>query len=314
MPASSSTPLPHTRPITLLHRGEALAANAMFSLLARLSVKRASALGGWLVEAILSRTKRGRRAEQQIAAVFPNMAASDVKRMAAKSWNVFGRSLAEIPHLPEIISDPDRLILKNEDVLARVKERDTGTIYVASHLGNWELLPGTARSVGQPFHGFYRPLSNAILEERLRSMRQAAAGDGELLPAASRGVASAMAALRRGETVGILGDLFEGNGVNSTFLGFPARTNALPATLSLRCGAQIIIVTIKRLPGVRFELSFEEVETVRTGDRAHDIAATTHAINERLEKAIRATPDQWLWSTNRWKGLDLSKAGQPTSA
>lgn len=298
------------------HRLEAVLAKAVFGLLGRMKVEGASALGGWLVENIFTHTKRGRRARQQIAAVFPDLPAADVKRMERASWNMFGRSMAELPHLNAIISNPQRLLLDNAEILHAANGRANGTIYVASHMGNWELLPGIAKIAGQTFKGFYRPLSNTILEERLRAMRQTAAGNGTLLPAASRSISEVIGALRRGETVGILGDLFEGNGVETTFLGLPARSNALPATLSIRCNAQIIIATVTRLPGVRFKVTFSEVETVRTGDNALDIAATTQAVNRKLEAAITANPDQWLWSTNRWKGLDLNEtsAGHPHKA
>ncbi|MEN0088440.1 MAG: hypothetical protein AAF737_08405, partial [Pseudomonadota bacterium] len=184
MASSLSTPVPGTRPTNLQHRAEALLASAMFGGLAWLKIEKASTFGGWLVETTFSRTKRGQRAEQQIAAVFPELNSQQVKGMARASWNVFGRSMGELPHLEKIISDPGRLIFENEDVLKNVKKRSNGTIYVSAHLGNWELLPGIARSVDQRFHGFYRPLSNAILEERLRTMRQSAAGTGTLLPAA----------------------------------------------------------------------------------------------------------------------------------
>lgn len=296
-----------TRPTTLQHRVEAMLARSVFGLLGAMKLEHASALGGWLVETILPFTKRGARARQQIAVVFPELSPADVKRMERASWNVFGRSMAELPHLQDIVSDPSRLIIENPDVWATVNQSPKGTIYVASHMGNWELLPGIAKSAGQTFKGFYRPLSNAILDERLLAMRQITAGDGGLLPAASRGISQAIAALRRGEFVGILGDLFEGHGVAGTFLGLPAHTNSLPATLSLRCDAQIVIATVTRLPGVRFKITFSQLETVVTGDRAHDISATTEAMNRELEAAIMANADQWLWSTNRWKGLDLTQ-------
>ncbi|MEO0635101.1 MAG: hypothetical protein AAFY73_00480 [Pseudomonadota bacterium] len=301
-----------TRPITWQHRLEAIAAQAVVAVLRLLPVEHASTLGGWLAEKILMRTRRGKRAERQIAAVMPDLSPTDCKRIAKASCNSFGRAMAELPHLPAIFADPDRITLRNDDILAAAKSRQSGTIYVAGHLGNWELLPGVASRADQNFHGFYRPLSNAILEDRLRKIRMAAAQKAILVPAASRGVADVISALRGGETAGLLVDLFEGNGLEGQFLGLSTRTNALAATLSIRCNAQIILVLVRRLPGVRFEIEFEEIETSRTGNREQDIALTTEAINRKLEAAILAKPEQWLWSTNRWKGQDLSTL--PTEA
>ena len=291
----------------LQHRLETAVATLVFAGLSLLPLERASAAGGWILPRIARLTRRDARTKRQIAAVMPDLDEESVRRIAAKSWEVLGRTIAELPRLEEIFGNPNRIRIINGHVLESALESDRGTVYAAAHLGNWELLPGVAALSGQRFFGFYRPLSNSVLDDRLLAIRSSTAGDGALLPAASRSVGKMVSALRRGDSVGILADLFEGKGIESHFLGLPTRTNSLAATLALRCDARIVIVTIRRLPDVRFELRFEEIEAVSTGDRAADIEATTALINRKIEAAILADPGQWLWSTNRWKGLKLDQ-------
>ena len=50
-----------------------------------------------------------------------------------------------------------------------------------------------------------------------------------------------------------------------------------------------------------YRTTTEEVEVPRTGDAERDVVELTARFTARIEAAIRAHPEQWVWMHQRWK-------------
>ncbi|HSP18407.1 MAG TPA: lipid A biosynthesis acyltransferase, partial [Myxococcaceae bacterium] len=50
-----------------------------------------------------------------------------------------------------------------------------------------------------------------------------------------------------------------------------------------------------------YRASSEEVEVPHTGDLERDAVELTARFTARIEAAIRAHPEQWVWMHQRWK-------------
>ena len=121
-----------------------------------------------------------------------------------------------------------------------------------------------------------------------------------------------LAALARGEMVGILADLntLEHEGVFVNFFGVPASTTAGLAVIALKTGSPVIPVHTRwdETEG-RYVQTFEpELELIRTGSRDEDVLSNTQAFTAIIERWIREDPDQWIWVHRRWK---TRPPGQP---
>jgi KDO2-lipid IV(A) lauroyltransferase len=121
-----------------------------------------------------------------------------------------------------------------------------------------------------------------------------------------------LAAMRAGETVGILMDtnMTPPQGVFVPFFGVPACTASGLARVALKTGAAV-------LPGClmwdaakrKYILHFGEVmDLVHTQDAESDIVANTAMFTAAIESYVRRYPDQWLWVHRRWK---TRPAGEP---
>jgi KDO2-lipid IV(A) lauroyltransferase len=88
------------------------------------------------------------------------------------------------------------------------------------------------------------------------------------------------------------------------FFGRPAFTPTIPAAIALRTGAPIIFCWHHRR-GKGHILSFERICYAPTGDPKRDIPVLTSLFNDRLESAIRAVPEQWVWLHSRWGHVPL---------
>ncbi|TAM09165.1 MAG: hypothetical protein EPN72_02955 [Nevskiaceae bacterium] len=170
------------------------------------------------------------------------------------------------------------------------------TIFLTPHLGAWELAGQFVARFGR-LTILYKPQKSRfdalIREGRSRNP------NAHPVPTNAQGVKALLAALKRGETVGILPDHDppEGAGRFAPLFGIPAHTTDLPGKLAARTGASAWFIVAERLPwarGFRFHLTPAPAALT---DREH----STAALNAGVEASIRALPEQYWWSYERFR-------------
>lgn len=183
----------------------------------------------------------------------------------------------------------------------RARAAGRGVLYLAAHFGPWELLPYAQAVRGSPMAFVVRPADNPRVESVVRARRERA---GNTAIGKRRAVSECLRRLRRGETVGILIDQYVPAewGVPTVLLGQRIFTTPVLAALALRTGAPVLpAFALPETDGrVRIVLG-PEVPAVRTGDRAHDIRATTQAYVDVVEAYVRQRPELWLWAHRRFR-------------
>jgi len=208
-----------------------------------------------------------------------------------------GKGIAELPWVwgrpyDEVLGAV-RECLGLEHIIA-AQQRGQGLIFLTPHLGCFEISAlYAARRV--PITVLYRPPRLGWLEGVMRGGRER--GQAKLAKADVSGVRLLYKALRRGEAIGLLPDQVpsRGEGEWAEFFGRPAYTMTLAARLAESSGATVLIAYSERLP--RGEGYVIHVEPL-----ALDFAAPVpQQINAALERVIRACPEQYLWSYNRYK-------------
>jgi Kdo2-lipid IVA lauroyltransferase/acyltransferase len=194
-----------------------------------------------------------------------------------------------------------------DEVLSRVRSvegiehvtaanaRGKGIVFLTPHLGCFEVAAQFAGSHG-PITVMFRPPRQPALRPLLEAGRRR--GNVSMVPANTRGATALLAALRRGEWIGILPDQVPtgGEGEWAPFFGRPAFTMTLATRLVERTGAAALMGVCERLPrGRGWTIRIEPLPA-----RAPDESATT-AMNRALEAAIRRRPEQYLWSYHRYR-------------
>ncbi|MDP2700534.1 MAG: lysophospholipid acyltransferase family protein, partial [Candidatus Rokubacteria bacterium] len=77
-----------------------------------------------------------------------------------------------------------------------------------------------------------------------------------------------------------------------------ASTSKSLAVISLRTGAPVIPVFIRRQPDGRHRV---EIEPAVPPPPDGDVVVSTASFNHAIEAAIRQAPEQWFWLHRRWK-------------
>lgn len=176
------------------------------------------------------------------------------------------------------------------------KAKGKGVLFATLHLGNWELSAYAHALLTEPMHIIVRPLDNPLLDALVRKRRM---GSGNIVFGKTDGIRPIYRALEANQAVGILVDQNVGldDGLFVNFFGRKACVSPTFAKLAARTGATVI-------PGYavwsdeerKYILRFDPPVSI-TGN----VLIDTQRIQNALERAIRAYPDQWLWIHRRWK-------------
>lgn len=187
---------------------------------------------------------------------------------------------------------------KNKEIASQLMETGKGVIFFCGHLSNWEVLflEGTQRMPGVAIG---RPVKNLLLYRWILKIRQKYGGK---IVAPKEAIKEGLKALRAGKFLGVVGDQgMPDSGYSSLFLGRRAWTSPLPALLSYRTGAPIIVATVKRVDH-KYQIHYSDpILPQQELSMEGEIDRIMKASLAKLEKAIIEEPGQWLWSHNRWK-------------
>jgi len=289
---------------TFSHRVEYAAIRAAVAALRLLGWRGASAVGGWLAR--LAYRPFGIRAgvvERQIAAAFPHLSPTEVRDLAARSYESLGRTFIESAVLPG--TSPEVMIARVERVegwhhVDAALAIGKGIIAVTGHLGNWEFGSAYVAARGVPVDAVTRGAANKLFEAYITRTRQEI---GMEVIHDKDAVRRAPRALRENHLIGLAAD-HDALGLASTFVPFfgrPAKTPRGPAVFALRFGAPVLLMICVRQPSGRYAFFVEPVEVALTGDREADVDAIVLRYTQMLEQKVREYPAQYFWQHRRWR-------------
>lgn len=253
--------------------------------------------------------KRHRRALDNLAIAFPDMAQDERERIALAHWENLGRVMAETMQLDRLISDPSRIELQDPHVLARYVDKLGPVVGVSLHTGNWELAVWPMTRGGKKPAAVYRSVNNPYVDQYLRDQR------AEIYPGGlfgrgkvegDHGDDKKTARLitdfvRRGGQLCLVCDLYDRTGTPVPFFGKDARTQAIGVMIARRVGGRVWMARSIRLgPNSRFRIQLVELRVPRTSNQAADVRDAMIGMQEQFEAWVREFPEQWMWSNRRW--------------
>jgi KDO2-lipid IV(A) lauroyltransferase len=233
-------------------------------------------------------------------------------RILRDVYRSLGRLLAEIPKFPTYtLENVERIAIYDglENYLA-ARDRGKGVLFMTAHLGGWEIGSFVHSLHGHWLNIVVRDLDNPLLNRWVRDLRTLHGNKTYDKDDYARGL---LAAMRRGETVGVLMDtnMTPPQGVFVNYFGLPACTAGGVARVAMRTGAAVVpAFTVWDKDLGKYRIRFEPaIPTVCTGDDDADAIANTQNYTMAIEQAVRAHPEQWLWVHRRWKTRPQGEPG-----
>lgn len=259
----------------------------------------------WIVGALLLLAHERKHAMANLERVFPRWGRLRRWRVAFGSYRTTARALIEFIHTPKYGDDEirERVRLENVEALERAHAGGRGVLLLSGHYGNWEWLGRRVALEGYPFAALFKEPKDRGLNERLRRARDAAG----VRAFEHDDARSAIRWLRDENTLGILMDLEPKraeDGVVAPLFGVPTRTFVGPFGLARRTGASVLTVFCRRVGPGRYRARFEPFPLSDDPDPERADVADAAAFNARLEAAVRAAPELWVWTYRRWKRIE----------
>ncbi|MDD5629623.1 MAG: hypothetical protein PHU21_11200 [Elusimicrobia bacterium] len=185
----------------------------------------------------------------------------------------------------------------------RAHDQGRGVLFVASHVGFWEMLAAAGGLAGMPLTVVTTVLKPAWLHEKIAAARRTTGVAHAYHPGSMPAV---LRALRRGDSVAFMNDQYAPPpmGVPARFFGVEVATLAAVGALARRTGAAVVPVSSYRdrdgLVRVVVEPELDVSACI------NDTPAVTGLVAAKVEGWVRSHPEQWLWIHRRFKNVDWS--------
>jgi KDO2-lipid IV(A) lauroyltransferase len=257
------------------------------------------------------------RVRAQLAAAFPEKSESARAKIERDVFCHLGQGVAELllmsgRHRPVLL---DRMEVEGLEHLERASREagGIGAVVIGPHLGNWELGAAKLAELGVPVSAVYRGLPHPALERAVLRVRggpgatqSQAEGSIQQIPMGRRAGVQFIRALGAGRNILALLDQHAGSaeGILVPFFGRPASTRFAPLKLADRAGAPVLCAFARRDPdGRQHRLTFHpalQLEQGASGDE-EVLRRNLQTVTALLEREIRRTPGQWIWTHRRWR-------------
>jgi Kdo2-lipid IVA lauroyltransferase/acyltransferase len=245
-----------------------------------------------------------RTGDLNLRLAFPEKTASERRKILRTLYRNLGWLLAEFCQMPRYTPDLSCSFIRYEGLEHYLAARDQGkgVLVLTGHLGAWELSSFYHSLMGYPMSIVIRRLDNPLVDGLVNQIRCLHGNQVLHKDDFARGL---LAAMKRGETVGILMDtnMTPPQGVFVDFFGHAACTGSGLARVARRTGATVV-------PGFllwdeatqQYVLRFgAALDLPVTEDAEADALAYTALFTRVVEEYVRQYPDQWLWLHRRWK-------------
>jgi KDO2-lipid IV(A) lauroyltransferase len=282
---------------------------SVFRVLPR-SLARMLGIGiGYLVYLLHRRLRRVGMRNLEMA--LPKTTGRERSKIVRGVFRTLGRQLADFCQLPDYNQ-------KNIETLAvyegfenfqTAESRGKGVLFLTAHLGAWEVGSFAHAVNGHPMKVVVRPLDNPYLDRVVHQSRTLHENKTFDKNEFARGL---LAAMRNGETVGVLMDqnMTPPQGIFVDFFGIPACTASGVARVALKTDAAVVPAFTIWDPVIgKYRVHFDPaLALLRSNDNEADVVANTARFTKIIEEFVRKYPDQWLWVHKRWK---TRPEGQP---
>ena len=154
----------------LLFRLEAGIARVALGALRRMGPIRASNFAGAIARTLGPWLPVSKIADANLRLALPELDRAARQRIIRGVWDNLGRNVGEFPHLAELTID-----IVHPEIPRAIAAAGKPAILITGHIANWEVMPQVLARFGLNQGNFYRPASNAAIDDMIQAMRLRAA-------------------------------------------------------------------------------------------------------------------------------------------
>jgi KDO2-lipid IV(A) lauroyltransferase len=261
---------------------------------------------GWLGP----RLNKHKHVKANLRIACPEKTPQEIEQLAISSWGNVGAVLAELAHTDKLtdrqVKEPAiEVVNQNND--AAFVTHSKPCIFIAAHLGNWEMSGFAIEVFGYPVDVVYSPFANTYLEKMVQKSR--APMRCKLMPKVNA-LRAMYKSLKKNRSVGLHVDVRVDGGDLYPFCGVDASTTTAPAWLALKTGLDIVPITTVRLPNGKFRSTlYPAIKMPADKTASTAIDEITIEMNRVIGDLIRQHPEQWMCTKRRWPKDTMRERG-----
>ena len=268
----------------------------LFLIFKIIGLKYSSKLSGNIFSFLGPFFRSNKICHQNLIFAFPDLNEYERQKILKNMWLNYGKIFSEYLFINKL-KTVDNLIIRNQEMLEKIKKRKEPVIFISGHFNNFELMAMHLERSGIDVAAIYRPLNNIFLNPIMEYIRKKYICKKQIKKGIS-GTKEILKEYKNGTSIALMIDQRVSEGIKSNFFGHEAFTTTIPAQFVKKFNTKIVPVYIERSADDKFHLEILEEITFSKNETLDDITAN---LNKVLENMIKKNADQWIWTHNRWK-------------
>ena len=270
---------------------------SLFLIFKILGLKISSFLGGKIFQIIGPIFRSKKLIQKNIMRVFPDIDNKNLDLIISSMWNNYGRVFAEYMFIKKFRNESKNILINGKEILEDIKKNNQKVIFISGHFSNFELMAMEIEKTGIDLCAIYRPLNNPFLNIIMENIRKNHICKNQIKKGKS-GTRDLLNLFKKNFSTALMIDQRVSEGILSDFFKHKALTTTIPAQMVKKFNTPIVVMSIERIEEINFKIVIKNPIHFDDGKSIQEI---TDKLNIELEKVINKSPEQWIWSHNRWK-------------
>ena len=231
---------------------------------------------------------------------FPNIDENQKKQILKKMWFNYGKIFAEYMFIKDFRHNEKysaKISIENKDIIEKIIKDNEQVIFISGHFNNFELMAMQIEKLGIKLSALYRPLNNPYLNPIMEKIRKKYICKKQVKKGIS-GTKDLLLDFKDGSSIALMIDQRVSQGIRSNLFNKEALTTTIPAQFIKKFKIRIVPVHVERERDNDFKIKFFEPVNFSNEE---SIETITSKLNKILEEMIIKSPEQWIWTHNRWK-------------
>ena len=231
---------------------------------------------------------------------FPDIDENQKKQILKKMWFNYGKIFAEYMFIKDFRHNEKysaKISIENKDIIEKIKKDNEQVIFISGHFNNFELMAMQIEKLGIKLTALYRPLNNPYLNPIMEKIRKKYICKKQVKKGIS-GTKDLLLDFKDGSSIALMIDQRVSQGIRSNLFNKEALTTTIPAQFIKKFKIRIVPVHVERQRDNDFKIKFFEPVNFSNEE---SIETITFKLNKILEEMIIKSPEQWIWTHNRWK-------------
>ena len=231
---------------------------------------------------------------------FPDIDENQKKQLLKKMWFNYGKIFAEYMFIKDFRQNEKyaaKISIENKDIIEKIKKDNEQVIFISGHFNNFELMAMQIEKLGIKLTALYRPLNNPYLNPIMEKIRKKYICKKQVKKGIS-GTKDLLLDFKDGSSIALMIDQRVSQGIRSNLFNKEALTTTIPAQFIKKFKIRIVPVHVERQRDNDFKIKFFEPVNFSNEE---SIETITFKLNKILEEMIIKSPEQWIWTHNRWK-------------